>query len=126
MDLVDKTVLDEHRIFLTMVIKPAVEISYLTKDEQQLLYSTIQYMDITPSHAQAIVIRKLSKEKKLNFNELEKIMNQKKGNQNEQISFNKEKIMSVIPIELLNSDKRYIEKYIIKAINFYNQNKEDI
>ena len=59
-------------------------------------------------------------------NELEKIMNQKKGNQNEQISFNKEKIMSVIPIELLNSDKRYIEKYIIKAINFYNQNKEDI
>lgn len=120
MDLVDKTVLDEHRIFLTMGIKPAVEISYLTKDEQQLLYSTIQYMDITPSHAQAIVIRKLSKEKKLNFNELEKIMDQKKGNQNEQISFNKEKIMSVIPIELLNSDKRYIEKYIIKAINFYN------
>ena len=53
-------------------------------------------------------------------------MDQKKGNQNEQISFNKEKIMSVIPIELLNSDKRYIEKYIIKAINFYNQNKEDI
>lgn len=126
MYLVDKTVLDEHRIFLTMGIKPAVEISYLTKDEQQLLYSTIQYMDITPSHAQAIVIRKLSKEKKLNFNELEKIMDQKKGNQNEQISFNKEKIMSVIPIELLNSDKRYIEKYIIKAINFYNQNKEDI
>lgn len=73
-----------------------------------------------------VSIRKLNKEKKINFNELEKIMDQKKGNRNEQISFNKEKIMSVIPIGLLNSDKRYIEKYIIKAINFYNQNKEDI
>lgn len=40
----------------------------------------------------------------------------KKGNQNDQISFNKDKIESVLPAELLKRDKRYIERYIIKAI----------
>lgn len=76
----------------------------------------ITYEDLTPSHAQTIEIRKLSKSKKLDFNSLEDILCQKKGNQNDQISFNKDKIESVLPTELLKRDKRYIERYIIKAI----------
>ena len=47
----------------------------------------------------------------------------KKGNQNDRISFNKEKIESVLPKELLKRDKRYIEQYIIEAIKNYNKSK---
>ena len=54
---------------------------------------------------------------------LEDILTQNKGNQNEQISFNKEKIESVLPINLLSRDKRYIEKYIINAIVKYKELK---
>ena len=110
---------DHHKI--TMGIKPAVELSYLNKDEQMLVYSEMTYDDLSPSHAQAIRIRKLSKEKKLNAESLEEILSEKKGNQNDQISFNKEKIENVLPYELTKRDKRYIEQYIIKAIETYKK-----
>lgn len=51
-------------------------------------------------------------------------MLENKGNQNEQISFNKDKIIKVLPVELLKRDKRYIEQYIIDAIVNYNKNKK--
>lgn len=56
-----------------------------------------------------------------------KISYYKKGNQNEQISFNKEKVQSVLLRDLLKRDKRYIEQYIIEAITYYKKlKKEDI
>ena len=103
-----------------MGLKPAVELSYLNKDEQNLVYASITYADLTPSHAQAIKIRDLSKKKLLNFNMIEEIFCQNKGNQNEQISFNKNNIESVLPREILKRDKRYIEEYIINAIKNYS------
>ena len=124
--LVDNTVLYDKKTHLTMGIKPAVELSYLNKDEQQLVYETIKYIDATPSHAQAIKIKELSKAKELNFNSLEEIMSQNKGIQNETISFNKNKIESALPIELMQRDKRYIEEYIIKAINYYNKKQKEL
>jgi ParB family chromosome partitioning protein len=127
LELVDNTVKYDKRTFLTMGLKPAVELSYLTKDEQNLVYASIIYEDLTPSHAQTIKIRALSKKMLLNYNTLEEILLQKKGNQNEQISFNKEKIESVLPYELLKRDKRYIEQYIIEAIKNYNAlNKQEV
>jgi ParB family chromosome partitioning protein len=102
-----------------MGIKPAVEISYLTKEEQKLLYSEIVYEELTPSHAQAIKIRELSKNKQLNGDSLEEILDEKKGNQNDKISFNKDKIVKALPYEMTKRDKRYIEEYIIKAIESY-------
>lgn len=87
--LVDNSVLHDKRIYLTIGIKPAVELSYLTKNKQNLLYSTFIYDDLTPSHGQAIKIRELSKNKKLNYDSLVDVLSQIKGNQKEQISFNK-------------------------------------
>ena len=121
LDLVDNTVKYDKRTFLTMGIRPAVELSYLTKEEQKLVYASIIYEDLTPSHAQAIKIRELSKNKLLNYNSLEEILSKNKGNQNDRISFNKEKIESVLPRELLKRDKRYIEQYIINAIIKYKE-----
>mgnify|MGYP002858275965 CR=1 FL=1 len=123
LELVDNSVIHDKRTYLTMGIKPAVELSYLNKDEQELVYAGITYNDLTPSHGQAIKIRELSKNKKLDYDSLEDILTQNKGNQNEQISFNKEKIESVLPINLLSRDKRYIEKYIINAIVKYKELK---
>lgn len=123
LELVDNSVIHDKRTYLTMGIKPAVELSYLNKDEQELVYAGITYNDLTPSHGQAIKIRELSKNKKLNYDSLEEIITQNKGNQNEQISFNKEKIESVLPIDLVKRDKRYIEKYIINAILKYKELK---
>ncbi len=121
LQLVDDTVLKDKRNTLTMGIKPAVELSYLTKEEQKLVYMGITYEDLTPSHGQAKQIRQLSKEKKLTFDSLENILCEEKGNQKEQISFNKEKIEKSLPSELLKRDKRYIEQYIIKAIEYYRR-----
>lgn len=122
--LVDDTVLKDKRTVLTMGLKPAVELSYLNKEEQKLVYMGITYEDVTPSHGQAIKIRELSKNKKLTFDSLEEILCQQKGNQKERISFNKDKIEKALPIELLKRDKRYIEQYIINAIENYK--KQDL
>ena len=119
--LVDNSVIHDKRTYLTIGLKPAVELSYLTKEEQKLLYSTFIYDDLTPSHGQAIKIRELSKKKQLNYNTLCEILSESKGNQNEQISFNKDKIESVLPSDLLKRDKRYIEQYIINAIIKYKE-----
>lgn len=119
LQLVDDTVLKDKRTALTMGINPAVELSYLSKEEQKLVYMGITYEDLTPSHGQAIKIKKLAEEKKLNFDSLEDILCKEKGNQHEQISFNKERIEKALPSELLRRDKRYIEQYILKAIDFY-------
>jgi len=125
--LVDNTVKYGKSNFLTMGIKPAVELSYLSIDEQKLVYSSIIYQDLTPSHAQKIKIRELSKKKKLNYNSLEEILCEKKGNQNETISFNKYKIEAALPQDLLKRDKRYIEQYIIDAIeNFKKVKKKEV
>ena len=125
MKLVDNTVKYNKRTQLTMGIKPAVELSYLTKEEQQLVYETIKYNDATPSHAQTIKIRELSKNKQINFDVLEELMSQNKGIQNEKITFNKSKIENALPVELIQRDKRYIEQYIIEAISYYNKHKQE-
>ena len=119
MTLVDDTVLKDKRSALTMGIKPAVELSYLNKEQQELVYAGITYEDLTPSHAQAIKIRQLAKDKQLDFDSLEDILLQEKGNQREKITFNKERIEKVLPSDILKRDKKYIEQYIIKAIDYY-------
>ncbi len=119
LNIVDKTYDKNDKHSITMGLLPAVELSYLNKDEQMLVYSEMTYEDLSPSHAQAIRIRKLSEKKQLNAETLEDILTEQKGNQHEQISFNKENIEKALPYELTKRDKRYIERYIIKAIETY-------
>lgn len=119
--IVDDTARTNDKHNITMGIRPAVELSYLSKNEQKLVHSEMIYDDLSPSHAQAIRIRKLSEKKKLDADKLEKILLEKKGNQHEQISFNRENIESVLPYDLLKRDKRYIEEYIIEAIKAYKK-----
>ena len=124
LEIVDNSKKLKEKHNLTMGLLPAVELSFLSKHEQQVVYSVITYEDTTPSHAQAIRIRKLSSKKLLTFDDIDKILLEEKGNQHEKISFNKSKIISVLPFSLAKRDKRYIEQYIIEAIKAYkNINK---
>jgi len=106
---------------LVLGITTVVELSYLSKDIQKLIWATIDYEQTVPNRAQALRIRTLAEKKKLDFDILEKILCEEKGNQHEKISFNKEKIISVLPPELLKRDKRYIKEYIIEAIKKYRK-----
>lgn len=123
--LVDNAIDHDKRTVLSMGLLPAVELSFLSKEEQMLVYSSITYNDSTPSHEQARMIRKMSKEKKLNYNILEELLSQAKASQLERISFNKNNILSVLPIDMRKRNKKYIEQYIIKAIKSYKNSEEE-
>lgn len=122
LDYVDRTAINKNEI-LTIGIKPAVEISFLSKKSQQLVADAIDFNQATPSYAQAMQIRKLEENGELTDDLLDEILSEEKGNQHDQISFNRKKIEQALPQELLNKDKRYIEQYIIKALENYSKEK---
>ena len=90
-DLLD--MVDEGKIAL----RPAVELSYLTEQEQTDLVETIAYEDATPSLAQAIKMRAFSKEGRLNADVILSIMCEKKPNQAEKISFKTDRLRQYLP-----------------------------
>lgn len=120
LEIVDNSGKPKEKPNLTMGLLPAVELLFLSKHEQKIIYSVITYEDATPSHAQSIRIRKMSSKKLLTFDDIDKILLEEKGNQHEKISFNKSKIISVLPFSLAKRDKRYI----IEAIKEYNKTRD--
>lgn len=73
-----------------IAFNPAVELSYLSKDHQELVVKYIEELDLTPSHAQSIRMKELSKENRLDENVIYSIMTEVKANQKEKISFKME------------------------------------
>ena len=103
---------DEKKI----AFNPAVEISYLTEDEQYILLDCIEYNDATPSHAQAIQLKKLSQNVGLDEDIIDDILSQEKPNQIPKLKFNEERIRNVLPKNIQNEN---IENFIIKAVEHY-------
>ena len=99
-----------------MALRPAVEISYLTKDEQQMLAESIEFYSCTPSHAQSIRLRKLSEEGTLDSDSIDEIMEEEKPNQIPKLKLNESKLREVLPPSITNDR---IEEYILKAIKHY-------
>ena len=95
LELVDNSVLREPEV-LQIAMRPAVELSYLRKEEQADLFAIMDEMDCTPSHAQAIKMRQMSEAKtgdeRLAKDALVAIMKEEKPNQKEQIKIPKERI----------------------------------
>lgn len=100
-----------------IAFNPGVEISYLKEEEQYALLDCIDYNDCTPSHAQAIIMKKLSQEGKLDEDKIDDILSQEKPNQIPKIKFNESRIRSVLP---KNVDNDQIENFVVKAIEFYS------
>ena len=104
-----------------IAMRPAVEISYLTKKEQQMLTDAIEYADCTPSHAQAIRMRAFSKDGVLGQHVIENIMNEEKPNQVEKISLRYNDARRYIPD---NVPYNKTGEYILKALEFYQKHLE--
>ena len=108
---------DEGRI----AMRPAVELSYLNDIEQQDLLPAMEIADATPSHVQAIKMRRFSEEGKLTPEVIESIMCEEKPNQKEKVSIRYEDAKRYIP-----SSVPYNETgaYILKALEYYHRHLE--
>ena len=102
-------------------MRPAVELSYLSKEEQKLLYDASESEACTPSHDQAIQMRNLSKEGKLNEDIIMVIMSQEKPNQVEQWKIPKSKLKKYFPF---GTSQEKIEETIIKALELYRKREK--
>ena len=105
---------DEKRIAL----RPAVELSYLPKEAQQWLNEAINYTFATPSHVQAIKMRKFFNEGKLTQEVVDSIMEEEKPNQREKSAFRDERIAKLIPRSVPVERQ---SDYVIKALEHYNR-----
>jgi len=101
-----------------IALRPAVELSYLTKDEQADLVETIAYEDATPSLAQAIKMRQFSNEGKLDMDRILSIMSEVKPNQREKLSFQADRLKKYIPAGI---SLKQTEDYVVKALEFYQR-----
>jgi ParB family chromosome partitioning protein len=101
-----------------IAFRPAVELSYLTKEEQSALLETMSYEDATPSLAQAIKMKEFSRSGKLNDDVILSIMSEEKPNQREKFTFPAERLRKFIP-QSVPFDKT--EDYVLKALEYYQR-----
>ena len=121
LDLVDNSVLKE-KDKLQIALRPAVELSYLTQQEQHDLYETMITEDCTPSHVQAMKMRKFSEEGRLNMDVIFSIMQEEKPNQKEQFKIPKERISKYFAP---GTPAQKIEDTIVKALEFYRKRQRE-
>jgi len=105
-----------------IAVTPAVEISYLAEKEQTALFETIESEDCTPSHAQAIRMKKLSQENKLDMDNIFSIMTEVKPNQQEKFKLSKERIRSYFP---KNFTDKQIEETLFKLLEQYKKKQQN-
>ena len=103
------TMVDDGKIAFT----PAVELSYLTKQEQQDLLETMESEDCTPSLSQSIQMKKLSQSGELTMDRIFEILREPKANQQDKISFRTVDIRKYFP---KNYDAARIQAHIIKLL----------
>lgn len=102
---------DEGKIAFT----PAVELSFLTEQEQRTLLEHVVLNDCTPSLSQANRMKKLSQEGKLTSEEIQKIMSEEKANQREMFKVPVAKIEKYVP----KANRKQLEDFVLKACEYY-------
>ena len=105
---------DEGRIKM----RPAVELSYLDEDCQRDIVDEIDMNEVTPSHDQAIRMRKFFDEGKLTTEVIQAIMSEEKPNQREKLVFRGDRVRKLIPKSIPLSET---EDYVCKALEHYNK-----
>lgn len=101
-----------------IAFRPAVELSYLSKEQQQSLYATMECEDCTPSLAQAIKMKEFSRDGKLTEEVILSIMQEEKPNQREKPAFRDERITRLIPKSIPRGQET---DFVIRALEFYNR-----
>ena len=105
---------DERQI----AFRPAVEISYLSEEQQYTLLEAMEYNDATPSLAQAIKMKKFMQDGKLTDEVIQSIMQEEKPNQREKPAFCDERITKLIPKTVPKGQET---DFVVKALEFYNR-----
>ena len=105
---------DERQI----AFRPAVEVSYLTEEQQYTLLEAMEYNDATPSLAQAIKMKKYNHDGKLTSEVIQSIMEEEKPNQKEKPAFRDERITKLIPKTVPRGQET---DFVVKALEFYNR-----
>lgn len=106
-----------------IAFRPAVELSYLTEQEQSALYDTMGREDCTPSLAQAIKMKAFSRDGKLTDAVILSIMEEEKPNQKEQFRIPKERISKYFKP---GTPARTMEDTIIKALDYYRKRQREM
>ena len=105
---------DDGRIAFT----PAVELSFLSENEQEILLNEIEYADATPSLSQAQRLRKLSEDGNFFVDTVFAVLSEEKPNQKEQVRIPADKLRDILPRGM---DKQKTEDFIIKACEHYRK-----
>ena len=106
-----------------IALRPAVEISYLTKDEQYLLLDAMQLNEATPSESQAKRMRELSKEGNLTQDKIDEIMLEEKPNQKEKYSIHYERFEKYIPRDI--ATPKGVEDFLFRCVEeHYNRQRQ--
>ena len=105
---------DERRI----AFRPAVELSYLTEEQQYALLEAMEYQDATPSLAQAIKMKKFQQDGKLTTEVIQSIMQEAKPNQREKPAFRDERITRLIPKTVPKGKEA---DFVVKALEYYTR-----
>ena len=122
LEMVDNSVLKE-KDKLQIALRPAVELSYLTEQEQYDLRETMITEDRTPSHAQAIKMRKFSQEGRLNMDVIFSIMQEEKPNQKDQFKIPRDRISKYFAP---GTPAQKIEDTIVKALELYQKRQRSM
>ena len=111
------TKVDEGKI----AFSPAVEISFLTEDEQRILLDAIELNDCTPSHAQSIRLKKLSQDGVLTNEQIYELMAEEKPNQQEHLRFRREEFNGYFP---KSYTEQQIKKDILKGLELLHRHRQ--
>lgn len=101
-----------------MAFRPAVELSYLTDEQQYTLLEAMEYQDATPSLAQAIKMKKFQQDGKLTDEVIQSIMEEVKPNQREKPAFRDDRINKLIPKSVPKGQE---SDFVVKALKHYNR-----
>lgn len=111
------SMVDDNKI----AFNPAVEISYLDRDEQLTLLDAINMNDCTPSHAQSIRLKKMSQDGLLNADAIYAILSEEKPNQKEQIKLPRDELRKYFP---QNYSDEQIKRDILKGLELLKRQRE--
>ena len=104
-----------------IALSPAVELSYLSKEQQKILLDAMSLNDCTPSHAQSIRMKKQAQQNILSSDGIYEIMSEEKGNQTERISFKVQDLKGFFP---KNFTQKQMTDTILKLLYEYNRKLE--
>ena len=104
-----------------IALSPAVELSYLSKEQQKILLDAMSLNDCTPSHAQSIRMKKAAQQNTLSSDSIYEIMSEEKSNQTERISFKVQDLKGFFP---KNFTQKQMTDTILKLLYEYNRKLE--